>query len=329
MGEIDRFWQDRNVFVTGATGFLGPWLVKSLVEKGANVTVLVRDNVPFSNFYSFGLDKKCNSIRGSVEDYQLLLRILNEYEIDTVFHLAAQAIVGLANRSPISTFKTNIEGTWNLLEATRNSPWVKRIIIASTDKAYGDQKELPYVEDAPLLATYPYDVSKACADRLATAYHRTFGLPVVITRCGNLYGGGDLNFNRLIPGTIKSIYHGKEPIIRSDGTYLRDYNYVEDIVDAYLLLAEHIEKGIAGEAFNLSNNAPVSALEIVNVVSRSMGSRLQPKILNEAKGEIKDQFLGAAKANRILGWKPKHSLEMGLKKTIEWYVHFFNQTTAR
>lgn len=324
MGKIKNFWKDRNVFVTGATGFIGSWLVKTLVSKGANVTVLIRDHIPNSYFNILGLDRECNIVNGNLEDYNLLLRTFNEFEIESCFHLGAQTIVGYANRSPLSTFKSNIDGTFNILEAARNSHWVKRIVIASTDKAYGSQEDLPYKEDAPLLADHPYDVSKACADRIANTYFKTYGLPVAITRCGNIYGGGDLNLNRIIPGTIKSLYLKESPIIRSDGTFTRDYNYIQDIVDGYLLIAENMErKEVKGEAFNLSNNHPYSALEVVNTIIKLTKSKMKPTILNQASNEIKHQYLEATKANKILGWKPNFDLEKGLIETIYWYKNFF------
>ncbi len=264
-------------------------------------------------------------VRGSIEDLQLLERVIGEYEIETVFHIAAQAIVGIANRNPISTFKANIEGTWNVLEACRRSPTIKQIIVASSDKAYGDQEKLPYDESMPLQGKHPYDVSKSCTDLLAQAYHQTYNLPVCITRCGNLYdGGGDLNFNRIIPHTIQSIVHGKPPEIRSDGTFIRDYFYVEDAVLAYLLLVEKMEEGhIYGEAFNFSNEIQLTVLELVNRILELMNSDLQPVILNQSQHEIKHQYLSAAKARDLLIWKPKYSVEEGLKKTIDWYTDFF------
>jgi len=313
---INKFWKDRNVFITGCTGLLGSWLTKTLVEKNANVIGLIRDLVPKSNLNLSDI----TIVRGEVEDYFLLERAINEYEIDTVFHLAAQTIVSIANRNPISTFETNIKGTWNILEACRRNPLVKRIIVASTDKAYGEQEKLPYSETTPLEGRHPYDVSKSCADLLCRTYFETYKLPVCITRCGNFYGGGDLNFNRIIPGTIRSILNKEVPIIRSDGTLIRDYFYIEDAVEAYILLAEKIEElGIQGEAFNFSNEIQITVLELVNKIKKIMGSNFKSKILNEATNEIKHQYLSAKKARDILNWKPKYTLEDGLRKTIKWY----------
>lgn len=259
----DLYWKNKNVFVTGCTGFLGSWLVKSLVDKGARVVGLVRDIVPDSNLYKNGYFSKINIVNGELEDQNLLERTLGEYEIDTIFHLGAQTIVGIANRNPISTFESNIRGTYNLLEAARHSPLIKRIVIASSDKAYGDQKELPYNEEMPLIGKHPYDVSKSCVDLIAQAYFKTFNLPVCITRCGNFFGGGDLNFNRIIPDAIRSVLQNKEPVIRSDGTLIRDYFYIEDGVNAYLSLAEKMDQlKIYGEAFNFSNENQLTVLEV-------------------------------------------------------------------
>jgi len=317
------FWKNRNVFVTGCTGLLGSWLTKELVNKEANVIGLIRDWVPKSNLIYANIYKEITSARGEIEDYFLLERVLNEYEIDTVFHLAAQTIVGTANRNPISTFEANIKGTWNILEASRRAPLVKRIVVASSDKAYGDQEKLPYDENTPLEGKYPYDVSKSCADLLCRAYYETYKLPVCVTRCGNFYGGGDLNFNRIVPGTIRSVLNNESPVIRSDGTLVRDYFYIEDAVEAYLLLAEKMEnKEIQGEAFNFSDELQITVLEVVEKILKVMGSNLKPEILNEATNEIKHQYLSAKKAREILGWKPGYTLEEGLRRTIKWYREF-------
>jgi CDP-glucose 4,6-dehydratase len=322
---MNTFWKGRNVFVTGCTGLLGSWLTKSLVEKGAEVTGLVRDLVPTSNLNWSGFNQKINIIRGELEDFLRLERILNEYEIDTVFHLAAQTIVSIANRNPLSTFASNINGSWNILEACRGIDKVSRIIVASSDKAYGTYEVLPYTENAPLLGAHPYDVSKACADLIARAYYITYNLPVCITRCGNFFGGGDLNFNRIVPGTIRSVIYGKRPIIRSDGTYIRDYIYILDAVDAYMLLAEKMDnKSIHGEAFNFSNEIQMTVLEITKLILKLMGrTDLMPEILNTAKGEIKHQYLCAEKAKSLLHWKSHYKIEEGLKETIKWYQEFF------
>jgi CDP-glucose 4,6-dehydratase len=320
------FWKLRNVFITGCSGFLGYWLTEHLVGQGAHVVGLVRDFVPPSSLYRYKLNERITVVRGTVEDYPLLERILNEYEIDTVFHLAAQTIVEIANRSPLSTFEANIKGTWNLLEACRRlHPLVKRIVVASSDKAYGTQEKLPYEEDAPLKGAHPYDVSKTCADLIAAAFVETFNLPVCITRCGNFYGGGDLNFNRLVCGTIRSVVHGQPIVIRSDGTPKRDYIYIKDAVTAYCTLAEEMEAlNVFGEAFNFSTGKPMSVLEVTTLLLKLMEKSDHPvKMLNQSRGEIKDQYLSISKAESILNWSPHYSLEAGLRETIDWYHSFF------
>lgn len=320
---VKEFWRNKNVFVTGGTGFLGSYLVKELVDNGANVTILVRDVIPKSNLYNGNQYTKINVVNGSLEDYKLIERALGEYEIDTIFHLAAQAIVGVANRNPLGTFSANIEGTWNILEAARRSPLIKRVVVASSDKAYGDQEKLPYDEEMPLQGKHPYDVSKSCADLIAQSYYETYKLPVCITRCGNLYGGGDLNFNRIIPQTIQLVLNGQAPVIRSDGSFIRDYFYVEDAVKAYMQLAEKIEDyNLGGEAFNFSNEIQLTVLQLVEKLLKALGSELKPVILNEGSNEIKHQYLSAKKAREVLGWSPIYTIDEGIKKTIEWYKSF-------
>ena len=300
--------------------------MKELIDQGANVTGLVRDTVPKSNLYQGEQVKQMNIVQGALEDLDVIERALGEYEIDTVFHLAAQAIVGVANRNPISTFEANILGTWNILEACRRHPLIKRVIVASSDKAYGDQPTLPYDENMPLQGKHPYDVSKSCADLLSHTYFNTYGLPVCITRCGNLYGGGDLNFNRIIPQTIQLVLNGEAPEIRSDGTFIRDYFYIEDAVEAYLLLAEKMEElNLAGEAFNFSNEIQLTVLELVEKILKAMYSDLKPKVLNQGSHEIKHQYLSAEKARKLLNWTPAHAIDEGLEKTIEWYKAFFQK----
>lgn len=324
-----QFWRDRPTFVTGASGLVGGWLVERLLELNASVICLVRDWVSQSALLkSERFLGKTTLIRGDVRDYELLERVLGEYEIDTVFHLAAQTIVGVANRNPISTFETNIAGTWRLLEACRRSPKIKHVVIASSDKAYGEHTTLPYDEKTPLQGKHPYDVSKSCTDLLATAYAVTYDVPIAITRCGNFFGGGDLNWNRLIPGTIRSIAKDKRPLIRSDGSYIRDYFYVEDGVEAYILLAESLAKdsSIKGEAYNFSYEKEITALEMVEKILDLMGSDLKPIICNETSNEIYRQCLSAEKARSQLGWQPSYSVETGLVKTVNWYVNMFSKT---
>ncbi|MBP9871880.1 MAG: GDP-mannose 4,6-dehydratase [Nitrosomonas sp.] len=320
------FWQDRPTFVTGGTGLVGSWLVQRLVDSGADVVCLVRDWVPQSELVRSGLIERVKVVHGDVRDRDMLERALGEFEIDTVIHLAAQTIVTIANRNPISTFETNIAGTWNILEASRRSPKVKQIVMASSDKAYGDQEVLPYNEDTPLQGQHPYDVSKSASDLIAAAYAKSYDLPVAITRCGNFYGGGDLNWNRIIPGTIRSILRGQAPIIRSDGGYIRDYFYVEDGAAAYMLLAEQlaIRPELKGQAFNFSNEIQVTVREIVESVIRIMGSDISPIVLNEASNEIRHQYLNAEKARSMLNWQPLFNLDQALGITIDWYRNFFN-----
>jgi CDP-glucose 4,6-dehydratase len=323
---VSTFWRDRPTLVTGATGLVGSWLVRRLLDAEAEVVCLVRDWVPTSELVRSGSIARVKVVRGDVRDQALLERTLGEHEIDTVFHLAAQTIVGIANRNPVSTFETNIQGTWSLLEASRRSPTVQRVVLASSDKAYGDQEKLPYEESTPLQGRHPYDVSKSCADLIAHAYAVSYGLPVAVTRCGNFYGGGDLNWNRIVPGTIRSILRGQRPVIRSDGRFVRDYFYVEDGANAYMVLAEALAQRpeLAGEAFNFSNEIQVTVLELVRWVLRVMQSDLEPDVRNEASNEIVHQYLSAAKARRVLGWAPLFDLEEGLRRTIAWYRDFFH-----
>ena len=324
-------WNGKNVFITGATGLLGSWLTKHMVDKGANVIILNRDTMPKSILWSSSdefdyIKDKITIVHGCLEDYQLLERAINEYEIEVVFHLGAQTIVRIANRNPLSTFESNIRGTYNILEACRrNASIIKGIIVASSDKAYGEQERLPYEESTPLKGTHPYDVSKSCVDLISYTYFNTYKLPVCVTRCGNLYGPGDLNFNRIIPGTIHSLLNQERPIIRSDGSYIRDYFYVKDGVLAYAMLAEKLyEMDIAGESFNFSNEIQVSVLQLVEKIIETIGSELNPEILGEAKNEIAHQYLSAKKARSVLNWRPHYTLEAGLKETIEWYKSFFD-----
>ncbi len=321
------FWQDRPVFVTGAFGLVGSSTVEKLLKNGASVVVLQRDMVPESELVRSQSAGRCTVIAGDIVDQALLERVLGEYEIKTVLHLAAQAIVGVANRNPVSTFESNVRGTWNLLEACRRSPLVQEIVVASSDKAYGEQPVLPYTEDMPLLAKHPYDVSKACTDMIAQSYAETFKLHVTVSRCGNFYGPGDLNWNRIVPGTIRSILRKERPVIRSDGSFLRDYFYVEDGADAYLALAEkmHGNESLRGQVFNFSNEEPLTVLQIAERVLTLMGSDLTLDVRNEASNEILKQHLSAAKARKVLGWKPQYSLDEGLKQTIAWYTEFLSR----
>ncbi|MGK2947041.1 MAG: NAD-dependent epimerase/dehydratase family protein [Acidimicrobiales bacterium] len=313
-------WRDRPVAVTGATGFLGSHLVAHLVDLGAHVTILVRDDIP-STAISAPWWARVRVVRGAVEDQALVERLLGEYETRTLFHLAAQSQVGAANRNPVATYEANIRGTWSLLEAAHRSDRIEQVVTASSDKAYGAQPHLPYDEDMPLLAVNPYDVSKACSDLLAQSYQQTYGVPVCITRCGNFFGPGDQNWERLVPGTIRSLIRGERPIIRSDGTMVRDYLHVVDGALAYLQLAEAMaaDPSLAGEAFNFSTEVPMTVLELVAKLQEAAGTDLEPEILGTASHEIDSQYLSAAKARKVLGWAPTMSTEEALGHTVEWY----------
>jgi CDP-glucose 4,6-dehydratase len=321
---MSKYWLDRPVLVTGATGLVGSWLTRRLTDAGASVVCLVRDWVPQSELIRTGCVDKVRVVRGDVCDRECIERTLGEYEIDTVFHLAAQTTVGVANRNPVSTFESNIHGAWNVLESCRRSPSVKAIVVASSDKAYGDQPELPYTEDAPLDGRHPYDVSKSCADLIAQTYAKSYGLPVAVTRCGNFYGGGDLNWNRIVPGTIRSVIRGERPVIRSDGEFVRDYFYVEDGAAAYLLVAECLasDSRLRGMAFNFSNEEQTTVRNLVGRILHRMGSSATPDIRNEASNEIRHQYLSAARAREVLGWHPNFNLDEGLNRTIAWYREF-------
>ena len=315
------FWNGRKVLVTGCTGFLGSWLTAELTAQGADIVGLVRDGVWRSPFYLDGCGDRVTVVRGAVEDLAAVERAVNEYEVDTVFHLAAQAIVGVANRNPLSTFEANIKGTWVLLDACRRCPTVKRIVVASSDKAYGAHDQLPYLETMPLQGRHPYDVSKSCADLISMAYHTSYQTPVCITRCGNLFGPGDLNFNRIIPGTIRSALLGERPVIRSDGSPIRDYVYVKDVVGAYLLLAERMDDtALHGQAFNIGTGEPVSVLDLTRRVLRAADRPdLEPDVQNNASREIPRQYLSADHARAVLGWQPGGTLNERLRDTVDWY----------
>ena len=316
-----EFWSDRRVFVTGATGIVGSWLVRELLAHGAHVAVLVRDADPQSELLRSGDLQRCTVFNGLVEDLWTLERAISLHEAEYVFHLAAQTIVGVAHRNPFTTFETNVRGTYNLLEACRiHGSLVRGVIVASSDKAYGEVDALPYVETMPLRGRHPYEVSKSCTDLIAASYCHSYGVPVVIARCGNIYGGGDLNWSRIVPGTIRSLLRGERPSLRSDGTFRRDYIYVKDVARAYLLLGEHAcRPDVRGEAFNFSDESPLAVLDIVNAIRRLMGSDLEPEVRNVAQGEIRDQYLSAAKARDTLSWRATYDLDTALGETIAWY----------
>ncbi|WP_439621785.1 NAD-dependent epimerase/dehydratase family protein [Gemmata sp.] len=324
------FWRDRPTLVTGATGLVGGAVVRRLLRAGADVVCLVRDWVPECELVQSGMLQQVKTVRGDVRDQPVLERVLGEFEIDTVVHLAAQTLVPVANRNPVATFESNVAGTWAVLEACRRSPKAKQIVLASSDKAYGDAEVLPYDESTPLRGRHPYDVSKSCADLIAQSYAHTYGLPVAITRCGNFYGPGDLNWNRIVPGTVRSVMRGERPVIRSDGSHVRDYFYVEDGAAAYLMLAEKLaaDPTLRGEAFNFSNETQVTVLELVRTLLGLLGSRLTPDVRNEASNEITHQSLSAAKARSRLGWRPLFTLEEGLRRTVAWYSSFLTAPRA-
>ena len=322
------FWKNRTAFVTGATGFVGAHIVRFLIEEGAKVVCLQRDAVRPNSLDIFDLRRRVTVIQGAVEDFALMLRILNEYDVDAVFHLAAQALVGAANRSPMSTFESNIRGTYCLLEACRQTETVKRVVVASSDKAYGSHARLPYQEDFALKGLFPYDVSKTCTDLIAQSFAHTYQLPVAVTRSANIYGAGDLNLSRIIPGTIVSVLQNERPIIRSDGTPVRDFIFADDIARAYLLLAEKIEEA-RGEAFNFGSGEPIQMLDLVKQIVRLMGkeNELAPEVLLQTKieREIDAQYLCSEKVFREFGWMPKVDLTEGLSRTIEWYRAHLSQ----
>jgi CDP-glucose 4,6-dehydratase len=327
---MQSFWRDKNVLVTGANGFLGSWVSKRLVEEGAHVICFIRDTIPKSFFNLSGTVDRVTIARGTLEDYLSLERVLNEFEVDFCFHLAAQAIVGIAERFPLSTFDSNIRGTWNVLEAGRRQGRFLGLVIASSDKVYGEKEKLPYTEQDNLRGLNPYDVSKVCADLLAQSYFHAYGISLGIARSGNFYGPGDLNFSRVVPGTIRSLVSNEDPVIRSDGTYLRDYFYVEDAAEALLILGTNVAKGgVKGEAFNFGTETPTQVIDVVNQLINLSGKKhLKPVILNQAEHEIKAQYLSCRKARDLLGWRHKTDLREGLAKSYSWYEEFFSNALS-
>lgn len=327
MNHIDpKFWNNRKVLVTGASGIVGSCVVNELLMRGAEVGALVLDVNPQTELYRSGSAAQINVINGCLEDFAAVERSIVWFGADTVIHLAAQAIVDVARMSPLSTFEANVRGTWNVLEVCRQHPdLVKRIVVASSDKAYGEHAVLPYTEDMALQGTYPYEVSKSCADLISKSYAVTYNMPIAIARCGNIYGPGDLNWSRIVPGTIRSLYLGERPILRSDGNYIRDYIYVRDVAQAYISLAENLDRDcVRGKGFNFSTESRITVLEIVDAIRRAMNcTHIEPLIKNNATGEIPNQYLSAERAHQVLGWKAEHTLEQGMSETIEWYLRFF------
>ena len=321
-----RNWKGTNVLVTGADGFIGGHVAKALVEKHAQVTTIVRDIKKVNNLDILDIRNKINIMHGDLVNFADCERSINEYDIEFCFHIAAQAIVGPANRSPLSTFESNIKGTWNILEACKTSKTVKGLIIASSDKAYGQQKKLPYTEQSPLEGYYPYDASKACAEMLSRSYYMAYNLPLAITRNANTYGPADMNLNRIIPDVVTRLIKDTQPVIRSDGTPERDYMYIKDAVDAYLTLAENLHrKEVLGQAFNFGTGKPINVLDLYKKIIKMMGKNVEPKILGEAKNEIDRQYLDSGKAKKILNWEARYDIDSGLKETIEWYKEYFSK----
>jgi len=323
----DTFWNERQVFVTGASGFIGAWLIKELIKNGAHIVTLIRDPDPQSEYFRSGDYQKTTIIQGMLEDFNTLERSISEFEPDTIFHLAAQTLVGVGMRSPLYTFEANIRGTYNLLEACRtHEDIIQRVVIASSDKAYGAKHELPYKESMPLEGKYPYEVSKSCADLISQSYFHSYGLPVAIARCGNVYGGGDLNWSRIIPGAIRAGIQQNPFKIRSDGRYVRDYIYVKDVVAGYLKLAEKIDDDhVRGAAFNFGPGRGISVLDIIERIEGSMDQEIEKHILDVAEGEIFEQYLDPSNAEKVLDWQPGYNLDEGLVETISWYREYFNK----
>ena len=320
-------WANRRALVTGATGIVGSWVVKDLLARGASVTVLVRDADPQSELLRSGDLARTSVVNGELEDIRSVERAIGEHEIDSVFHLGAQTLVGVAHRNPLSTWEANVRGTYNVLEAARqHSDFVRAVVVASSDKAYGEAESLPYTETTPLNARHPYEVSKVCTELIAGSYRQSYGVPVAIARCANVYGGGDLNWSRIVPGTIRSLHRGERPVLRSDGTYVRDYLYVKDAAASYLRLAERLDdERIHGEAFNFGSDNALPVNELVAAIGRLMGrEEIEPEILDNAVGEIHDQALDAGKARALLDWQPTYDLERGLAETIAWYRDFLD-----
>lgn len=335
--ESGRFWSGRSVLVTGVYGFLAGHLTEALLGAGARVTGMYRDVPDASYLRIAGLEGRITLAPGDITSYDDSTRVVNEHDCSVVFHIAAQAIVGAANRAPLGAFHTNIIGTCNMLEACRvlnasgRTGLLQAVVVASSDKAYGDQDVLPYTEQAPLVGLYPYDASKSCADLLARTYHNTYGLPVSVTRCSNLFGPGDMNVSRIVPDTITAVLNGRNPVIRSDGSPQRDYLYVKDAAAAYMRLAElTVDGAAAGQAYNIGTGVPVSVLELVRTIIEASGSsHLQPDVQGTSWGEIKHQYLDCSKATRELGWQPQWSLPTALAETYRWYAQNMNAVGPR
>ena len=323
-------WRGKQLFITGCTGLLGSWLTAELAQHGASVLGLIHSDPSHSLLAYMGVLPQVTTVPGDIRDFATLSQILADNPVDIIFHLAAQTQVGIANSDPMTTFDTNIKGTWTLLEAARCQPQPPGLIIASSDKAYGEQTQLPYDENTPLLGQHPYDVSKACADLIAHTYAHTYNLPVAIARCANLYGGGDLNWRRIVPGTTRSVLQGERPIVRSDGTAKRNYIYVQDAVRGILSLGQNLPRpDVRGQAFNFGAASATTALDMIQtIITLSPHPHLQPTILNEAENEIQEQHLNSCKAKKLLDWQPRYSLADGLRQTLSWYERYLATHTA-
>ena len=326
---MGSYWNGKTVFVTGATGLMGGWLVKALMREGAEIVALVRDQVPKSMLVRERLIDRITTVSGDLESLPTLERAIAEYNPHTVFHLAAQPLVQVAKRDPVGTLRANVMGTWNVMEACRITGRA-HVVVASSDKAYGATDNLPYRETHPLQGRYPYDVSKSCTDLIAQMYAATYGVKTAIARCGNLFGGGDLNFDRTIPGLIKATLANERFVIRSDGKFVRDFLYVKDAAEAYLTLGERLaeDESISGEAFNFSLGERLTVLDIVHMTLEIMGrTGLEPVIQNIASSEIREQYLDATKARERLGWRPKYGMEEAIRETVASYREHFAAET--
>lgn len=326
---MEDYWKNKRVLVTGGNGFLGSHVVKRLIAKGVRPFALLYDENPGSIFEQENLAEKSNVIHGDIRNLPFMKELLLQHKINVIFHLAAQAIVEQAVDDPLGTFETNIRGTWNVLEAARTNGNVEKIVVSSSDKAYGQHEDLPYREDVHQLRVgYPYEVSKSCADMICQSYFKTYGLPVCITRCTNLYGPGDLQFNRIVPNTIKQLYFGNPPLIRDTGASLRDYLFIEDAVEGYLKLAEKMDKTMYGQPFNLSTNKPLSVADAITIIAKESNKNIKPLVVKTKGFEIRNQYSSYDKAKRLLGWEPKYDFAAGLRKTIPWYNSYLQNVAS-
>ena len=327
---MENFWSGKNVFITGANGFLGSHITSLLIERGVRPTVLIYEENPGGIFEQQNLAARARVVRGDIRDFALLNDTIRNYAIDSVFHLAAHSIADQALEDPLAALEVNVKGTWNILEAGRRNPGVQRIVVASSEKAYGQHETVPYSESTHYLcAEYPYEVSKACVDLISRSFHRAFGLPVCVTRCSNVYGPGDLKMSRIVPQTISRLHAGEAPVIRGTVESLRDYVYVGDVAEAYIMLAEKIGEGLRGEAFNFSTNTPLSALNVIAAISAQMAKHISPTVSAVEGMDAHHQYSSYEKAKQCLGWEPRHTFEEGLQKTIPWYVHHLGAAEKR